>query len=909
MNSPAGYSLPEGVTELTGGVVTGGRFVAWSRPDGIFVWAPGAGWRRLEGVPPAFDSLLALPMAIVVISRPPRRLGLWWRDAGPAVWWSPPAGGELARVAGDGRFVVALVDAGSARALVVLEVSEKGWRDVATVPFPRNEDVRHGGDLGSGVEVVTEEGLWTVSPGDGGWEANRSCVWTWDGHAVSQWRRACGRIFAETNGGQMHLVDRATGDRTSMGLRAVEEGTALLEGYLSGNRERLRADLDFLARLPRSWGRRPIRELLLLSGEDGPVAALHPFGVITAESDDLLSIPVWARPSPVFVLDAADLMGWRLAAWPDEALPEAARQVVESTSDDLVCGLFELLGERATGEVIRAVRGGNALDAVHPQGGLSKLVALCGRRADEAARDGLRSEDLNEILVSLAVLRFRGPAPRDEPEPASSGLAERLSELAARPERAIQRDALLTIGATRQEALREVVEERLGDGDEEIRPAAAEALLRLDPERRDAIARVGVVAREDLDPQVRGAVLAHLADVAERGGTSEVVAALRDADSDVRQAAANGVVCLAQALDAGRFLEAADAALEDLIGDVAGAPASSGEPLGLADLPERIENVLAGSTDPPDSRGFVALPHDVRRNRLRAATLRAVIARVFGKALDSGRSVVAANARLVALLEEEPDAGIRGLALSAEEARGLEERAWNRHHLARFCLRIRSADPDLSDRLALLVPLLSRPDADSEDSLEEKPSLAARLRAVGQGRAEVDAVLGRVRAIADAEGGLAPLAALALVKLDGKGPALARARAWVRTGRWRERPSALARFVLLFEKSAARGLLAEVICTSGPPLTARYQVERALSGRGLLEGHATLFLPYLKEVVAFGTLPLAERRAWVRGIEGEARETLRAAYLAARDAEGGRTPDDERLDEAEPGEEDSTPPF
>lgn len=909
MNAPAGYLPPEGVTELTGGVVTGGRFVAWSRPDGIFVWAPGAGWRRLEGVPQAYDSLLALPMATIVISRPPRRLGLWWRDAGPAVWWSPPPGGELVRVAGDGRLVVALVDEGSARSLVVLEVSEKGWRDVATVPFPRSESVRRVGDLGSGVEVVTGEGLWTVSPGDGGWEAKRSCVWTWDGHAVSQWRRACGRIFAEAYGGQMHLVDRATGNRTPMGFRAVEEGTALLEAYLSGNRERLRADLEFLARLPRSWGRRPIRELLLLSGEDGPVAALHPFGVITAESDDLLSIPVWERPSPVFVLDAADLMGWRLAAWPDEALPEAARQVVESASDDLVCGLFELLGERATGEVIRAVRGGNALDAVHPQGGLSKLVALCGTRADADARDGLRSEDLNEILVSLAVLRFRGPAPRDEPELTPSGLVERLGELAARCERAVRRDAILTIGATRQEALRGIVEGRLGDGDEEIRPVAAEALLRLDPERRDAIARVGATAREDLDPQVRGAVLSHLEDVAERGGTSEVVASLRDADSGVRQAAANGVVRLAPALDAGQFLEAADAALEDLIGAATGFGTSGKGALGLADLPARIENVLAGSTDPPDSRAFVALPHDVRRNRLRAAMLRAVIARVFGRALDSGRSVVAANARLVALLEEEPDAGIRGLALSTEEAWGLEGRAWNRHHLARFCLRIRGVDLDLSDRLALLVPLLSRSDADRAESLGGKPPLAARLRAVGPGRAAVDAVLGRVRAIADAEVGLSPLAALSLARLDGEGPALARASAWVRTGRWLERPSALARFVLLFEKPEARELLAETLCSPNPPLAARYQVERAVCGRALLQGHATLFLPYLKEVVAFGALPFAERRAWLRGARGEAKESLLAAYFAARGAEGGRTPDDERLDEAKPGEEDSTPPF
>ena len=903
------YSLPEGVTELSGGVVAGGRFVAWSRPDAIFAWGPGAGWRRLEEVPPAFDSLLALPTATVVISTPPRRLGLWWRDVEPPVWWGPASGGELARVVGDGRFVVALVDAGSARSLVVLEASEKGWRDVATVAFPPGEDMRLVADLGSGVEVVTDEGLWTVSPGERGWEAKRSCVWTWDGHAVSRWHRVCGQIVAEAYGGQMHLVDRVTGDRAPKGLRAVEEGAALLEAYFSGNRPLLRAHLEFLARLPRSPGFRALRELLLLAGLGGPAAALTPFGVITADSEDLLAIPVWERPSPVFVLDADDLLGWRLAAWPDEALAEVARKVVESSEEDLACGLFELLGERAIGEVLRAVRGGSPLDAVCPHGGLSKLVSLCGRRAGEDARDGLRSEDPNEIRVSLAVLRFRGSAPCDEPEPASSGLVERLGALAARSERAVRRDALLTIGATRQEALRGIVEERLGDGDAEIRPYAAEALLGLDPERGDAIARVGAMARDDLDPQVRGAVLSHMADVAERGGRSEVVAALRDADPDVRQAAANGVVRLAQALDAGQFLEAADAALEDLVGDASGFAASGKEPLGLADLPERIENALAGTADPPDSRSFVALPHDLRRNRLRAAILRAVLSRVFGRVLDSGRSVSAGNARLVALLEEEPDAAIRGLVLSAEEARGLEERVWNRHHLARFCLRVREVDADLFDRLALLVPGLSRTDADRADRLEGRPSLAARLRAVGQGRAAVDAVLGRVRAIADAEVGLSPLAALSLVKLDGEGLALARARAWVRTGRWRERPSALTRFVVLFGKPEARELLAETLCSPDPPLAARYQVERAVCGRALLQGHATLLLPYLKEVVAFGTLPVAERRAWLRGVKGEAKESLLAAYFAARGAEGGRTPHDERLDGSEPVEEDSTPPF
>lgn len=403
--------------------------------------------------------------------------------------------------------------------------------------------------------------------------------------------------------------------------------------------------------------------------------------------------------------------------------------------------------------------------------------------------------------------------------------------------------------------------------------------------------------------------MGHLASVAGRSGVGAVVAALKDADREVREAAGNSVVCLAQSLDSGLFLEAADAAIEELIDDAAGRAPSRMVPIGLTDLPERIENVLAGSTDAPDSRRFVALPEDTRRNWLRAAILRAVIVRMFGKALDPERSVPAENARLQALLAEEPDAGIRGLVLTAEEAKELGKRSWNRHDLARFCLRIRDVDPALSDRLALMVSVLCRPEAGPAEPPDGAASLAAKLRAVGRGRGAVDAVLGRVRQNADSGYVLSPLAALSLLRLDGEGPALARARAWVRAGRWLERPSALTRFVLILEEPAARELLAEALCSPASPLPARLQVERAVSGRALLHRHATLFLPYLREVVAFGKLAPAERRLYVRGAEGEAGEILRAAYLAARDAEGGRTREDERFDEAEPGEEDSVPPF
>lgn len=440
------YSLPAGAKELSGGVAAGGRIVAWERPDAIFVWRPAGGWKRLEEVPPAFDSLLALPMATVVATGRVGRLGLWWEDSAPPRWWEPGPGARVKRVAGDGRYVATTVEAGAGRSLCVLEATEQGWSSVASLPFPQGESLELISDLGDRLEVVTDEGLWSLAPGSEGWALSRICEWPWDGRSVSRWLRVRGEIAVESRDSNLQLVDRVTGERTPTGVRLVEWGDALVDAWRWGSRERLGANVDFLSRLPRSWGRRAVREVLLLGGAEGPVAALTPFGVIAADSEDLMQVPVWQGPPDVFVMDPADLAGWRLAVWPEDALPDASRQVVERPCDDLVYGLFRLFGERATGAVIRSVRGGDLLEEVDSESGLTKLVALCGRRADEEARDGLRSEDANEILVSLAVLKVRGSALREEGAPASDVLVERLGALVARPEKAVRREALRTIG-------------------------------------------------------------------------------------------------------------------------------------------------------------------------------------------------------------------------------------------------------------------------------------------------------------------------------------------------------------------------------------------------------------------------------------------------------------------------------